>query len=105
MTAVSAAEAVDCLVGVADDAQVGSAGRQQFEEARLSRVDILVLVHGNPAVSGAEHRPRGGAPGQKLDAAGDQVVKVERVGRRERGIVSRGSALATGSSISSGPSS
>jgi hypothetical protein len=80
IAAVGAAEAVDRLVRVADHADVGrprTLAGEQPQQAILSQVDILVLVHGDPAVARGE-------AGAQVKIASPATGRRGRPGRRSR---------------------
>ena len=92
---VGAAEGVDRLIGVADDAQLsgghaGRRGRHQLADQRVLRVvGVLVLVDQHvpepaPVVLGDIRQPL-----QQRHRLHDQVIEVERVGRAQPRLVDR----------------
>ncbi len=88
-----AAEGVDGLVGVADDAQLarldtGVGWRDQLADQLVLRVvGVLVLVDQHVPEAAPVVLGHGGQPLQQRDRLHDQVVEVERVGRAQPGLV------------------
>ena len=82
---VGPAEAVDRLVGIADDAEIRAAGCQQPQQAILGLVHILVFVHRDPAIARLDGRQHVGMRFEEADGQQDQVVEVDGVARTEGG--------------------
>ena len=57
---VGPAKAVDGLVRVADDADIGPARGQPPQPLHLGEVDILIFVHREPVIAGVQRRGDGG---------------------------------------------
>ena len=77
-----AGEAVDRLVGVADDAQVAPIAQPQPQQVLLEPVRVLVLVDAEPAVAPMRQRQRVGIGLVQLDREGEHVLEVDPVGPR-----------------------
>ena len=76
---VGAVPAVDRLVGVADDAQVGAVAEPGLEQAELQRVDVLELVDEEVAEAPALGRRRSrGRRSMRLRRTAEQVVEVDQ---------------------------
>ena len=84
---IRAAEAIYRLVRVADHAKIGAARSQEAQQPMLRRVHILVFVHRDPAKACLDRSQNGRIGLQQLDGAQDQIIKIERVGLRQSGVI------------------
>jgi hypothetical protein len=74
---VGAVPAVDGLVGVAHEAEVGLVAEQEGDEAELGRVQVLRLVDEEVAVPPPAGLGERGVVGQEQRREGDEVVDIE----------------------------
>ena len=77
--AAGAGEAVDRLVGVADDAQVAAIAQPQAQQILLEPIRVLVLVDAEPAVAPMRQRQRVGIGLVQLDRQRQHVLEVDPV--------------------------
>src|SRR6266508_1028637 len=84
---VGAPEAVDGLVRVADRAEVAVGRGEQPQQPVLQFVDVLVLVHRDPAPAAAVPRRQLVVAAEQGDRQRDQVVEVDQVALAERLVV------------------
>ena len=80
---VGAAERIDGLVGIADDADVAVLAAEELKQPVLRVVRILVLVDEDVAERLLPAFPSLGEPLEHLDGQHEQVVEVDRVRRSE----------------------
>ncbi len=84
---VGAAETVDRLIGIADDAEVGR--REQRQQAILLVVDVLELVDRDRAPALAQARGEAGVGRQRAHRQRDEIVEVDEAAHGERIAIGR----------------
>ena len=84
---VGAAEAVDRLIGIADDAEIAVGRREQGQQAILLLVDVLEFVDRDPAEAIAVERGQRRIRRQGADRQRDEIVEVDPVALRERAAI------------------
>ena len=91
---IGAAPAVDGLVFVADDAEIGIFAGQQPQQVVLHAVGVLIFVHVNVAEALLPGGARVVETAQHLDGAQQQIVEIERAGLAQNVLVGRINARA-----------
>ena len=91
---VGAAEAIDRLVGIADDAKICRGRREQFQQAILLLVDILEFVDRDPSPAVAITRGESWILRQSADGKRDEIVEIDPAAHRERAAVGLATTLA-----------
>ena len=76
-TGIGATKSVYRLVRIADHTKIAVRRRQQLDQAILSGIDVLELVHANPAEAGTVIVNKVGIGFQKFDRQDDQVIEID----------------------------
>ncbi len=77
------------LVGVGGRDEVAVLGRQQRDDVRLRRGEVLEVVDEHVAPAGGEARAHVRAPAQEALAAQDEVAEIQRAALGEHRVVRR----------------
>src|SRR5262249_24069814 len=92
---IRATEAIDGLVGVADDGEPRAVAAQQAEQGVLAGIDVLVLVDADQRPAFAKPPARGGPPPRRPRRRPAQAAEVARAAARQ-GLADLGPAFRVG---------